>query len=94
MSDAYEPGTMIGRAAFAVWRQAGKEETPLQDAQRIIRSLRSADMGVLKHAVGDLGIDPAIALVFWSQMIDAVLAQAPIEERSLAEFSARRKAKG
>lgn len=43
----YEPKTTIGVAALTCWRNVGTERTPLQEAERVLRSVRVAKPDVI-----------------------------------------------
>ena len=85
----YVPKTMIGRAALQVWRQIGKEEPPLVDAERILEAIRAPDMALVNHIAREtaLGVTPEQVARCWDRMIGAILAEADNEATALEKFN-------
>lgn len=83
----YIPQTMIGRAARAIWNAIGKEETPLQDAARVLRKgLRHPDMELVRRVAAEIKESPVLVDLVWCRMVDAILAEEEREAKALAEF--------
>ena len=84
----YIPKTMIGRAGLKAWNKVGKCDTSLQDAEDILRFIRTPDMNLCMAVGNDIGIAPAVVDLCWTHMIDAIVAQVPDEEQAQAEHGA------
>ena len=82
----YVPRTMIGRAALAAWHQSGKEETCLRDVEAILRRIRDPDMELVRRVGLAIGVKAATVDLCWARMIDAILAEAPAEDRAMMVF--------
>lgn len=91
---AYVPRTMIGRAALAAWHQSGKEETCLQDVAAILRRIRDPDVELVRRVGQSIGVKAATVDLCWARMIDAILEEAPAEDRAIMEFGGPFVAKG
>lgn len=80
------PGTMIGRAALAVWQQIGKGGTPLDEAVHILGSIRLGDLDLACKVAADLNLAPADVIFAWTRMIEAIMNEAPQEKAALESF--------
>lgn len=85
----YEPKTTIGVAALTCWRNVGTERTPLQEAERLLRSIRVAKPDVILRVARETGFRLGEVDLVWTRMIDAILAQEHEEQRALERFEAR-----
>lgn len=82
----YEPKTMIGRAALKVWNLIGKCQTPLRDAEDIVRSIRFPDTELVRRVAEEIGVPPSTVDMCWCRMIDAILTEVPKEQNALDQF--------
>ena len=87
-SRVYMPKTMIGRAALAIWNLIGKNDTPLQEANHVLGSIRAPDMELVRLVAQEIGQPDAIVDLCWTHMIDAIRAESEQEEKALADFGA------
>lgn len=86
----YEPMTTIGVAALTCWRNIGTQRTSLQEAERVLRSIRLAKPDVILRVARETGFPLSTVDLVWVRMIDAILAQEAEERRALDLFEARR----
>lgn len=84
----YVPRYTIGRAALTLWRQVGKGDSHLVDAERVLQVLREPDPALVRRvaAVRDMGMTPEQVSRCGKFMIAYILAQAGNEQTELDKF--------